>query len=104
MKNALYISLLAVVVGLTATTGFAQDACYADYKAKRVEASAGQLELHYGVARVDGAICGDRDALADNIAARIAVDDWTLLRILSTFSQDKLEAKRADAADYFLRY
>ena len=104
MKNSLYISLVLLMLGLTASAGFAQESCFADYKAKRVSATDGALELHYGVVRVEILTCSDATELSDNIAARIAVDDWTLLRILSTFSQDKLEARRADAAEYFLRY
>ena len=101
MRYALIYSLALVVTLAGAPAALAQDACYADYKAKR---ETGRLELHYGVVRVDPAICGDRAALARNVAGRIAVDGWTLLRILSTFSEDELNAKRADAADYFLRY
>lgn len=92
------------MLGVTAPAGIAQENCYADYKAKRVATADTPLQLHYGVAHVDASMCSDAVALSDNIAARIAVDDWTLLRILSTFSQDKLEAKRTDAAEYFLRY
>lgn len=104
MKNTVYTSLAVLMLCMTAPAGFAQEACFADYKAKRVAAADGPLQLHYGVARVEAEICRDADALSDNIAERIGAENWTLLRILSTFAQDKLEAKRADAAEYFLRY
>jgi len=104
MKHARHILLAALVLLAGATTALAQDGCYADYKAKRADTQTGKLELHYGVVRLAPPLCKDREAAAQDVSRRIAVDGWTLLRILSTFSGDDLKKKRDDAADYFLRY
>ncbi len=75
--------------------------CYADYKAKQ---TSGDLRLHYGVAQLPDAVCGDIDAATVQIQTRIAGDGWTLLRVMSTFGADQLNNKQADAGEYFLRY
>jgi len=93
MKHGL--SLL--VIGLLAA-GPAGAACYADYKAKRDD----PLRLHYGVAELRGA-CTTEGA-AEELAPRLAADDWQLLTIIGVFKAAGLEERRDSAGDYFLRY
>jgi hypothetical protein len=76
----------------------AQQACYADYKAKR----DGPLRLHYGVMQVPSGAC-DPDAAAAEIARRLG-DGWQLLDVVSVFGPEGLEERRESAGDHFLRY
>lgn len=76
-------------------------ACYADYKAKREN---GALQLHYGVAELPDAACGDAGAAAAALAPRLAAAGWTLLTILSTFGPDGLDSRRDNAGSFFLRF
>lgn len=88
---------------LAMAIGFALPAsaeCYADYKAKQDD----PLRLHYGVAQVSDATCGDNDAAKGELAPRLASDGWTLLNVLSTFGPDGLPERKASAGDYYLRY
>ncbi len=78
--------------------GPAGAACYADYKAKRDD----PLRLHYGVAELRGA-CSAESA-AEELAPRLAADDWQLLNVLGVFEESGLEERRDSAGDYFLRY
>lgn len=78
--------------------GPAGAACYADYKAKRDD----PLRLHYGVAELRGA-CSAESA-AEELAPRLAADDWQLLNVLGVFEEAGLEERRDSAGDYFLRY
>ena len=93
MKHVI-VSLTALLISVSA----AQAACYADYKAKRGD----PLRLHYGVAEVKG------DCTEDNaekeIAKRIARDGWELLDVVSVFSDDGLDERRANAGEFYLRY
>jgi hypothetical protein len=75
-------------------------ACYADYKAKQ----DAPLRLHYGVAEVSGAACGDPGAAAGQIAPRLAADGWTLLNVLSVFGPEGLDQRKDSAGPFFLRY
>jgi hypothetical protein len=93
MKHGLPLLL----VGLMAA-GPAGAACYADYKAKRDD----PLRLHYGVAELRGA-CSAESA-AEELAPRLAADDWQLLHVLGVFEESGLEERRDSAGDYFLRY
>ncbi|WP_428514401.1 hypothetical protein [Roseovarius sp.] len=69
---------LVVMLGLaTATTGAAQAACYAEYKAKRDT----PFELIYEVAQVSGP-CTVANATAQ-LGARLAGQGLTLLKVLS---------------------
>ncbi len=74
-------------------------ACYADYKAKQDN----PLRLHYGVAALPDAKCSKQDA-AEILRKRIAKDGWTLLNVVSVFDDSKLDKKKGDAGDFFLRY
>lgn len=98
MKNS--ISLPAAALFFALAAGAAQADCYADYKAKQDD----PLKLHYGVAAIPQAACGDKAAAADALAPRLSSGGWTLLTILSTFDETKLQEKKASAAAYFLRY
>lgn len=86
---------LAVCVALPASAE-----CYADYKAKQDD----PLRLHYGVAQVSDAACGDNGAAKSELAPRLASDGWTLLNVLSTFGPEGLGERKDRAGDYFLRY
>lgn len=88
---------VAVAMGLAAP---AAAECYADYKAKQDD----PLRLHYGVAQVSDAACGDSGAADGELSPRLAADGWTLLNVLSTFGPEGLGERKASAGDYFLRY
>lgn len=96
MKRILPLS--ALVLMLAALPAAAQ--CYADYKAKKDN----PLQLHYGVVALPAAACADRAAAGREIAGRIASDGWTLLNVVSIFSEDGLAERRGDAGAFFLRY
>lgn len=87
-----------VLIGAAASSSHA--ACYADYKAKR----DAPLRLHYGVIELPDSSCGNASAAERAISSRIAVDGWTLLTVLSTFGPDGLDARRANAGEFYLRY
>tara|TARA_R110002124_G_scaffold103565_1_gene252686 strand:- start:830 stop:1147 length:318 start_codon:yes stop_codon:yes gene_type:complete len=93
MKHT-FLSLLIA----TLWAGAASAECYADYKAKRDD----PLRLHYGVAEIAGE-CSKSNA-ADQLARRIAVDDWQLLTVLGVFDAKGLEERKESAGGYFLRY
>lgn len=76
-------------------------ACYADYKAKQ---DGGTLKLHYGVAELPDAACGNAGAAAEALAPRLAGAGWTLLTILSTFGPEGLDSRRDNAGQFFLRF
>ena len=95
MKQALLALPLFVLAALPA-----QAACYADYKAK----TDNPLRLHYGVAQISDAACGNRGAAAAELSPRLAAGGWTLLDIVSTFGPEGLNERRADAGQYYLRF
>lgn len=78
----------------------AQAACYADYKAKRDN----PLQLQYGVIELADAACSSRDTAFAQISARISVDGWVLLNIVSTFDASGLAQRKESAGNYYLRY
>lgn len=88
----------ALLVGSAAVAPARAAECYADYKAKQDS----PLRLHYGVAKLSGA-CTPAAARAE-LTPRLARQGWTLLNVLSTFGPEKLEGKRANAAEFFLRF
>ena len=92
----LFSILLATVV-LTALSGAAQAACYADYKAKRDS----PYGLHYGVMQVSSC---SRSGAAGEVRARLASAGWTLLNVVSVFQDDGLASRRANAGAYYLRF
>ncbi|MFT6451739.1 MAG: hypothetical protein ACJA06_001225 [Halocynthiibacter sp.] len=94
------IPSLAAALLLALAAGTAQADCYADYKAKQDN----PLKLHYGVAAIPQVACGDKGAAADALAPRLSSEGWTLLTIISTFDETKLQEKKSSAAAYFLRY
>jgi hypothetical protein len=100
MTRALAILGVTALLSLAALPAAAE--CYADYKAKRDD----PLRLHYGVIALPDAVCDSRAAAAEAIAARIGVDGWTLLAVVSIFDAAGLnDAKRREGAgDYYLRY
>ncbi|QFU09965.1 hypothetical protein PARPLA_00472 [Rhodobacteraceae bacterium THAF1] len=88
---------LFLVLSLTLFAGPAAAACFVDYKASRDD----PLQLHYGVVELTDAECEDPEAA---VAGRIAVDDWTLLSVMSVMTEDEALEIEADAGAYFLRY
>jgi len=90
--------VIASLTALLLTVSSVQAACFADYKAKRDD----PLRLHYGVAEIKGD-CTEENAEKE-IAARIAQDVWELLAVVSVFSDDGLEERRANAGEFYLRY
>jgi len=89
---------LPLAFGLALLAGTAQAACYADYKAKQDD----PLRLHYGVVQVQGN-CTVANAAA-YLSDRLAADGWQLLEVMSTFDDEGLEQRRADAGEFYLRY
>lgn len=94
-----FLRIFAFLAGLSAALPAAAS-CYADYKAKREP----PLQLHYGVIELARDPCRADDAARAEVRRRIAVEDWTLLQLRSTFGEDELQEKRRDAGSYFLRY
>lgn len=90
--------ITAAMIGLP-TIGHAD--CYADYKAK---ADNGELRLHYGVIRLSGSDCSDVGNISGTISGRISQGGWQLLRVMSSFDENGLNDRRANAGEYFLRY
>ncbi len=97
MTAAFVVTVLALP-----TVASAQNVCFVDYKAK--QAGAGNLQLHYGVMRLQGPVCSNPALLKQRVATRIAQDNWVLLRVLSRFDQNGANQRQMDAGQYFLRY
>ncbi len=91
--------LLAALLGLS-LAGAAEAACYADYQAK----TDNPLRLHYGVIQLSDAACTNPARAQSEARTRLAAGGWTLLSILSTFGDEGLNARRADAGQNFLRF
>ena len=93
---------IALIFALVAGLGVAQPAlaaeCYADYKAKQDN----PLRLHYGVMQLQGP-CKRGPARAE-VSARLSAGGWTLLNVLSVFGPEGLNARRANAGGFFLRF
>jgi len=100
MKKLIATCGLAALLALPALPAAAD--CYADYKAKRND----PLQLHYGVIALPDGACARIEAAQADIAARIAVDGWTLLTIVSVFDEAGLvdEERRSNAGAFYLRY
>jgi hypothetical protein len=95
LKHIATAALIAVSLA-----GSAQAACYADYKAKRDN----PLRLHYGVIELPDSVCGKKKNARQEIAKRIAADNWKLLNVLSFFGAEGLENRKESAGEFFLRY
>ncbi|MEO8531158.1 MAG: hypothetical protein ABI459_08030 [Deltaproteobacteria bacterium] len=94
MKNVLIIfALLALATPATAE-------CYADYKAKQGD----PVKFHYGVMQLPDAVCGDMGAASGEVGSRLNAAGWQLLKLQSIFGSDKLNQKKADAGEFFLRF
>jgi hypothetical protein len=89
---------LALMLAFGVLPAAAEAACYADYKAKQDS----PLRLHYGVVQLSGQ-CAPAAAAAE-AAPRLAAAGWTLLTVLSVFDETGLEARKADAGQFFLRF
>ncbi|MBR9864329.1 MAG: hypothetical protein GYB24_12890 [Rhodobacteraceae bacterium] len=105
MRHVSHIWILGVLLaGLVAVhpVHAQQNGCFADYKAKR--SVSGSLELHYGVIELSARACQSPSRAEQAVSRRIAPDGWTLLRIVSTFGRNGLQARQDNAGPYFLRY
>ena len=91
---------LASLVSL-ALPSMVQAECFADYKAKQ---TGGDLKLHYGVIAVPDKLCGQSERVTAYIEKRIGSHGWQLLRVMSSFDENGLDARAEDAGEYFLRY
>jgi hypothetical protein len=89
----------ALALALAAASPVAAQ-CFADYKAKQDN----PLRLHYGVAELPAAACGDNRTAAAILGPRLQRDGWILLQVMSTFGPEGLESRRASAGRFFLRY
>ena len=96
MKTHILSLALATIVAAAP----AQSACYADYKAKRDN----PLRLHYGVIELVDAVCSDTAAIRADIERRIAIDDWTVLNVVSVFDEAGLEERQESAGNFYLKY
>ena len=74
--------------------------CYVDFKAKRDD----PYGLAYGVSLVSDEVCGKPKQAFVELAPRLAVDGWTLKKILSSFGPEGLAERKASAGEFFLRY
>lgn len=90
--------LLAAALTLALAAPGQAAGCYADYKAKQDN----PLRLHYGVAQINGAC--DRATAAAELAPRLAAEGWTLLNIVSVFSEEGLNARKDSAGQNYLRF
>ncbi|MCU4652419.1 hypothetical protein N8I71_06225 [Roseibacterium sp. SDUM158016] len=97
MKIPFRMTLIAAALATAA--GPVSAACYADYRARTDD----PLRLHYGVIAIPDAACSVADA-APVIAQRIAAEGWQLLQVISVFDDSGLNARRADAGAFFLRF
>ena len=97
MKRPVRISIL--VAGLACASTAATAACFADYKAKMDN----PLRLHYGVIEIPDAACSV-DAAFGVIAPRVAQGGWELLEVMSVFDASGLDARRADAGQFYLAF
>lgn len=88
-----------VVVTAIVMAGPASAACFADYKAKMDN----PLRLHYGVIEIPDAAC-TVGAAFDAISPRLAGGGWQLLEVMSVFDETGLEARRADAGQFYLAF
>ncbi len=95
---ALPRTALAAAMALV-VAGPASAACYADYRASMDN----PLRLHYGVIQVPDDQCSVTAAVPV-IAQRIAAGGWELLQVISVFDDAGLDARRADAGTYYLRF
>lgn len=95
MRNALILAAFTL-----SFASAAQAACYADYQAK----TDNPLRLHYGVIQLSDAACRSVATAEAEASRRLNAGGWTLLTILSTFGDDGLNARRADAGQNFLRF
>lgn len=95
MKRALLLAALTLCLASTA-----QASCYADYQAK----TDNPLRLHYGVIQLSDAACTNNRIAQTEASRRLNAGGWTLLTILSTFGENGLNARRADAGQNFLRF
>ena len=78
----------------------ASAACYADYRAQQNN----PVRFHYGVAQIPDSACGNVNAASSALQGRLAQNGWTLVNVLSTFTDEGLESRRGNAGSYFLRY
>ena len=88
---------LFLVLALSFVAGPSLAACFVDYKASR----DGPLQLHYGVVELTDTECDDPETA---VADRIAVDDWTLLSVMTVMTEEEALEMESDAGAYFLRY
>ena len=100
MKRLMISLGFSAILALAAQPALAE--CYADHKAKR----GNPIDLLYGVIALPDSACGSTEAAASEIAARIGIDGWTLLDVVSIFDASGLddEKRRERAGDYYLRY
>ncbi|MCC6000255.1 MAG: hypothetical protein JJU19_05240 [Pararhodobacter sp.] len=95
LKTVITAALASLMLAMPASAQ-----CFADYRAKREN----PLRLHYGVVQIPQSACGNASAAAAHLRPRLQQDGWIFLDILSTFGPEGLEARRARAGAYFLRY
>ncbi len=93
------LRLAFVALAFALAAGPVQAACYADYRASMDN----PLRLHYGVIELPQSACS-MAAAPSEIARRIAASGWELLQVISVFDDAGLNARRADAGNYYLRF
>ena len=87
------------VIGALMMVGqVAHAACYADYKARKDN----PLQLHYGVAQVQGACT--KDTATTQLRPRLAAAGWQLLTVVSVFDDAGLPSRQGAAGAFFLRF
>jgi len=97
MTGALLVATLALPAMASA-----QNVCFVDYKAK--QSGGSNLQLHYGVMRLQGPACDKPALLRKRVSNRLSRDNWVLLRVLSRFDRQGANQRKVNAGQYFLRY
>ncbi|MEZ5750634.1 MAG: hypothetical protein R3D60_01270 [Paracoccaceae bacterium] len=95
LKTFALAAAFAVVAALPASA-----ACYAEYRAQKTS----PLQFHVGVAQIADSSCGNPAAAAQELGSRLGQNGWTLVDVLSTFTDEGLASRRQRAGQYFLRF
>lgn len=74
--------------------------CYADYRAQQ----SNPVRFHYGVAEIPASACGNAQAAASHLSARLQQHGWILVDVLSTFGPEGLASRRERAGQFHLRF
>lgn len=89
----------SLLIALVLATSSAQAACYAAVKAT----TENPLRLYQGVVEISDAACGNPALAAQEAAPKVASAGLSFGRVIATFGPSELDARRANAGDFFIR-